>query len=190
MKKFLATVLALFTLSIPTGCSGTLGQSESEDYNQEVADATESMLADYYEGLREADFDMTFKNYAQFYVDNVEMELEYYGGTTDEYISADNATYYNDNFGEDATITPEVTATTLMTKAVTKKYNKLLKTLYMDDTTTIQNVYTVYVNKIVSGSLKTETEEQMWTILEIDDQYYLYDDYFENMVDALRSAET
>lgn len=182
-------ILAVVLISTSTGCTGTIGQSESEDFNQEVADCTVSMLNDYYQGMREGDFDLTFKNYATFYVNNVELELEYYGGSESEYISEDNATYYTENYGEDTTIVPEVTATTLMTKAVTKKYNKLVTDLYQEDAT-IQNVYTVYVNKVITGEIKSETVEEVWTVLEIDDNYYLYDDYFEQMAEALKSSSS
>lgn len=189
MKKFLSMILVMVLLTISTGCSGTIGQSDSEEFNQEVADATESMLDEYYQGMRESDFDLAFKNYATFYVNNVEMELEYYGGTKNEYISSNNKTYYTENYGEDTTITAEVTATTLMTKAVTKKYNKLVTELYQDDEV-IQNVYTVYVDKIISGEIKSETVQEVWTILQIDDGYYLYDDYFELMSEALSNANS
>lgn len=172
-----------------TACSGTIGQSESDEFNQEVADITISMLGEYYEGMRNANFDVAFKNYAPFYVENIELELEYYGGTKDEYIKSDNSTYYDENYGEDAVISVDVKSTTLMTKSVTKKYNKLVTNLYKGDET-IDSVYTVVVDKIVSGSLKTDSTQETWTIFEIDDSYYLYDDYFERISDALQNTAT
>lgn len=188
MKKFISMISALILISSFTACNGnTIGESESVEFNQEVADATVSMLDEYYQGMRDADFDLTFKNYPEFYVDNVELELEYYGGTKDEYISTDNASYYNDNYGEDATISVDVKSTTLMTKAVTKKYNKLVTKLYKGDET-IQSVYTVVVDKVVSGSLKEDSLQETWTIFEIDNSYYLYDDYFERLADTLSST--
>jgi hypothetical protein len=170
----------MFTL---TACK----EEESDAFNQEVADSTVSMLNEYYEGMRTADFDLTFKNYPEFYVNNVKLELEYYGGTEDEYLSTDNETWYTENYGEDATISLEVVSTTLMTKAVTKKYNKLVTNLYQEDAT-IQNVYTVVLNKTVSGELATDTTQVDWTILQIDDQYWLYDTYFEDIVENLSTS--
>ncbi len=188
MKKFISMISALILISSFTACNdNTIGQSESVEFNQEVADATVSMLDEYYQGMRDADFDLTFKNYPKFYVDNVELELEYYGGTKDEYISENNASYYTNNYGEDATISVDVKSTTLMTKAVTKKYNKLVTNLYKGNQT-IQSVYTVVVDKLVSGSLKEDSSQETWTILEIDNSYYLYDDYFEKMADTLAST--
>lgn len=188
MKKFISIVSAMILITSFTACnSDTIGQSESDEFNQEVADVTVSMLGEYYDGMRNADFDLAFKNYPKFYVDNIELELEYYGGTKDEYISENNITYYTENYGEDATISVDVKSTTLMTKSVTKKYNKLVTNLYMGDDT-IQCVYNVVVDKIVSGSIKTDTTQETWTILEIDDNYYLYDDYFENIADALQTS--
>ena len=187
MKRILSIISIIVITIFSTSCSGTIGESESEEFNQEVADNTISMLDEYYLGMREGNFDLTFKNYPDFYVNNIEMELEYYGGTKDEYISKNNSTYYTNNYGEDASISAEVTATTLMTKSVTKKYNKLVKSLYKGDAT-IQSVYTVYVDKTVSGTLKTETEPEIWTVLEIDNNYYLYDDYFEKMAENLSKS--
>lgn len=185
MKKFL-TIISMMALMISfTGCS----DEKSTEFNQEVADATISMLGEYYEGMRNADFDLAFKNYAPFYVENIELELEYYGGSKNEYIKSDNSTYYDENYGEDAVISVDVKSTTLMTKAVTKKYNKLVTNLYKGDET-IDSVYTVVVDKIVSGSLKTDSTQETWTVFEIDDSYYLYDDYFERISDALQNTGT
>jgi hypothetical protein len=188
MKKFISIVSVIAMAFSLTACDGFgIGQSESDEFNQEVADSTVEMLEEYYEGMRTADFDLTFKNYVPFYVDNVELELEYYGGTEDEYISADNATYYDETYGEDATISVEVVSTTLMTKSVTKKYNKLIPNLYQSEGE-VDSVYTVVVNKVVSGELLTDSSQATWTILEMDGRYWLYDDYFERMADALASA--
>lgn len=185
MKKFL-TIISVMALMISfTGCS----DEKSTEFNQEVADATISMLGEYYEGMRNADFDLAFKNYAPFYVENIELELEYYGGSKNEYIKSDNSTYYDENYGEDAVISVDVKSTTLMTKSVTKKYNKLVTNLYQSDET-IDSVYTVVVDKIVSGSLKTDSTQETWTVFEIDDSYYLYDDYFERIADALQNTGT
>ena len=74
-----------------------------------------------------------------------------------------------------------------MTKAVTKKYNKLVTNLYKGNQT-IQSVYTVVVDKLVSGSLKEDSSQETWTILGIDNSYYIYDDYFEKMADTLAST--
>lgn len=189
MKKCIAILSAMILMTNFTACSGTIGQSESDEFNQEVADITISMLGEYYEGMRNANFDVAFKNYAPFYVENIELELEYYGGTKDEYIKSDNSTYYDENYGEDAVISVDVKSTTLMTKSVTKKYNKLVTNLYKGDET-IDSVYTVVVDKIVSGSLKTDSTQETWTIFEIDDSYYLYDDYFERISDALQNTAT
>ncbi|MCC8069111.1 MAG: hypothetical protein LIO71_05105 [Ruminococcus sp.] len=188
MKKFISVISAMALMFCFTACDSLIGQSESDEFNQVVADSTISMLNDYYEGMRTADFDLAFKNYPEFYVNNIELELEYYGGTEDEYISEDNATYYTENYGEDATISAEVISTTLMTKAVTKKYNKLVTSLYNEEAE-IQCVYTVVVDKIVSGSIKTDTTQETWTILEIDDRYWLYDDYFEQLAEALQTSD-
>jgi hypothetical protein len=188
MKKFISLVSVIAVAFTLTACDGlTIGKSESDEFNQEVADSTVEMLEEYYEGMRTADFDLTFKNYVPFYVDNVELELEYYGGTEDEYISEDNATYYDETYGEDATISVEVVSTTLMTKSVTKKYNKLITNLYQSEGE-IDSVYTVVVNKVVSGELLTDSSQATWTILEMDGRYWLYDDYFEQMADALAAA--
>lgn len=189
MKKCIAILSAMILMTNFTACSGTIGQSESDEFNQEVADITISMLGEYYEGMRNANFDVAFKNYAPFYVENIELELEYYGGTKDEYIKSDNSTYYDENYGEDAVISVDVKSTTLMTKSVTKKYNKLVTNLYKGDET-IDSVYTVVVDKIVSGSLKTDSTQETWTVFEIDDSYYLYDDYFERISDALQNTAT
>lgn len=189
MKKCIAILSAMILMTNFTACSGTIGQSESDEFNQEVADITISMLGEYYEGMRNANFDVAFKNYAPFYVENIELELEYYGGTKDEYIKSDNSTYYDENYGEDAVISVDVKSTTLMTKSVTKKYNKLVTNLYKGDET-IDSVYTVVVDKIVSGSLKTDSTQETWTIFEIGDSYYLYDDYFERISDALQNTAT
>lgn len=175
-------MLATIMMVLFTSCKGTIGESESVEFNQEVASNTISMLDEYYQGMSEGDFDLAFKNYPDFYVKNIELELQYYGGSKDEYISKKNKNWYISNYGEDFTITPEVTDTTLMTKSVTKKYNKLIKELYcQDESETIESVYTVYVNKMVSGSLKSETSNEIWTILKMGGKYYLYDDYFEQM---------
>lgn len=176
-------LLAMVLMVTLTACK----EEQSDAFNQEVADSTISMLNEYYEGMRNADFDLTFKNYPEFYVNNVKLELEYYGGTEDEYLSTDNATWYTENYGEDATISLEVVSTTLMTKAVTKKYNKLVVNLYQEKAT-IQNVYTVILNKTISGELATDTTQVDWTILQIDDQYWLYDTYFEDMADSLSTS--
>jgi hypothetical protein len=183
MKKFMTMLLAMVLMVTLTACK----EEQSDAFNQEVADSTISMLNEYYEGMRNADFDLTFKNYPEFYVNNVKLELEYYGGTEDEYLSTDNATWYTENYGEDATISLEVVSTTLMTKAVTKKYNKLVVNLYQEKAT-IQNVYTVILNKTISGELATDTTQVDWTILQIDDQYWLYDTYFEDMADSLSTS--
>lgn len=187
MRKFIAILSAMILMVNFTACNGSIGQSESDEFNQEVADSTISMLNEYYEGMRNADFDLAFKNYAPFYIENIELELEYYGGSKDEYISENNSMYYIENYGEDATITAEVVSTTLMTKSVTKKYNKLVTDFYMSDEI-IDSVYTVIVNKLVTGQLKSDSQQETWTVLEIDNSYYLYDDYFEQLADALQTS--
>jgi hypothetical protein len=185
MRKFITVLSALALVASLTACT----DEKSDEYNQEVADSTASMLEEYYQGMRTADFDMTFKNYPEFYVNNIQLELEYYEGTEDEYLSADNATWYDETYGEDATISVDVVSTTLMTDAVTKKYNDLVTNFYME-TATVQNVYTVVVDKTVSGSISTDTVQATWTVLEIDDCYWLYDTYFEDLADSLANTES
>lgn len=185
MRKFITVLSALALVASLTACT----DEKSDEYNQEVADSTASMLEEYYQGMRTADFDMTFKNYPEFYVNNIQLELEYYEGTEDEYLSADNATWYDETYGEDATISVDVVSTTLMTDAVTKKYNDLVTNFYME-TATVQNVYTVVVDKTVSGSISTDTVQATWTVLEIDDRYWLYDTYFEDLADSLANTES
>ncbi len=185
MKKILSLTTTIVLLLGLTACNDV----ESSEYNQTVADATRSMLTDYYQGMRTADFDLTFSNFPQFYRDTIADELEYYGGTEDEYISENNASWYEENYGEDATISIEVTNTELMKSSVTKKYNKLLASLYQVNGTTIDTVYTVDVDKTISGSTATDTIQEEWTILEIDSQYYLYDTYFEDIANANTSQQ-
>jgi len=177
MKKITSLLAMVFCMVSLTSCNDV----KSDEFNQTVADETVSMLTDYYQGMRTADFDLTFSHYAEFYQRTIDEELDYYGGSKDEYISADNATWYTNNYGEDVTISLDVKSTSQMTNSVVKKYNDLVVSLYYDDAD-ITNVYNVSVDKTISGSLKTDTSTEQWTILEIDDKLWLYDTYFEDMV--------
>lgn len=181
MKRFIILLSAFMTLISFSGCQTEMEKRNEALPQEQFLDIATEMIQEHYDGILETDYEKCFGSYAPFYQAAVEDELEYYNySSKDEYIKGSD-TAIKEKFGDDVTITFEVSDIERLSLKRISNYKKLIKDIFELGTPHITDGIQIIANVKYSGSLDEATESTAWTVFVINDKFYLYDEYYENM---------
>lgn len=145
--------------------------------NTYILSKSEEMLKIYYEGITEADHDKCFDVFPDFYKKAVEKENMEYGETNEEYMQSlrDN---FVEKFGDDFYIFPSLSSVLQLSDESLKEIEVSINNAFKLDIK-LKDGYMVYFSETTRGKLDKQTQALRFMVLNIDENYYLYDDYYE-----------
>ncbi|MGN0606213.1 MAG: hypothetical protein ACI4JM_06800 [Oscillospiraceae bacterium] len=181
MKRFAAFVLAAIMMLSFTACQSEMEKRNEVLPEEEFIRIASDMIQEHYDGILEKDYDKCFGSYAPFYLAAVEDEMEYYNyESKDEYIK-ESDTAIKEKFGDDVEISFTVSDVERLSLKRISNYKKLIKDIFELGTPHITDGIQIIANVTYSGSLDELSEQTAWTVFVINDKYYLYDSYYEDI---------
>lgn len=189
MKKLSLCIMAVAMCFMCSACTSEIEKREAALPESEIMETVLPMIQTHYDGIIEEDYDKCFGVYASFYQSAVADEWAYYNyRSNDEYIEG-SADTLKEKFGDDVTITLDVVDTERLALKRISKYKKLIKDIFELGTPHITDGVEVIVSVTYSGFICEETEQTAWTAFLINDEWYLYDSYYEDVSNAFESDE-
>lgn len=148
----------------------------NKDYDS-LKDISDKLFKQYYNGIKDEDYDECFGIFPDFYRKAIEDESKEYGQTNDDYIKQIND-QIKKQYGDDYYSYAEITGILqLYDDSLTQTEDTINKTFGTN--VKLEDAYTVYYNQIARGSADKGTEKLVYILLKIDGKYYMYDNYFE-----------
>lgn len=180
IKKLSVCIACILCLAL-TACSSEIEKREEELPNDTIMETVLPMIQTHYDGILEEDYDKCFGVYAPFYQSAVNDEWYYYNySSQDEYIKG-SADSIKEKFGDDVTIEINVIDTQRLALKRISDYKKLIKNIFALGTPHITDGIEVITEITYSGNLDENTEQTAWYGFLINDEWYLYDAYYEDV---------
>lgn len=145
--------------------------------NEQITKVAEDLLKQYCDGMTEADHDKCFDVFPAFYKKAVEKENSECGDTNEQYMQSIKKGFA-DSYGDDFYIFPTVTSVLQLSDESLEKTEERLKKSFGEDIS-LDDLYYVYFNENVRGSKNKTSDALEFFILVMDENCYLYDDYYE-----------
>ena len=172
-----------------TSCKSEIEKREEQLPENQILETVMPMIEEHYDGILEDDYEKCFGHYAPFYRAAVEDELKYYNyNSKDEYISGSREMITN-KFGDDVEISIEVIDAERLALKRISDYKKLIKNIFQLGTPHITDGIQIVTNVTYSGFICEESEQTAWTAFLINDEWYLYDSYYEEVSAAFESEQ-
>ena len=145
--------------------------------NEQITKVAEDLLKQYCDGMTEADHDKCFDVFPAFYKKAVEKENSECGDTNEQYMQSIKKGFA-DSYGDDFYIFPTVTSVLQLSDESLEGTEERLKKSFGGDIS-LDDLYYVYFNENVRGSKNKSSDALEFFILVMDENCYLYDDYYE-----------
>ncbi len=145
--------------------------------NEQITKVAEDLLKQYCDGMTEADHDKCFDVFPAFYKKAVEKENSECGDTNEQYMQSIKEGFA-DSYGDDFYIFPTVTSVLQLSDESLEGTEERLKKSFGGDIS-LDDLYYVYFNENVRGSKNKSSDALEFFILVMDENCYLYDDYYE-----------
>ncbi|MBP1592497.1 MAG: hypothetical protein ILP22_10690 [Oscillospiraceae bacterium] len=145
--------------------------------NEQITKVAEDLLKQYCDGMTEADHDKCFDVFPAFYKKAVEKENSECGDTNEQYMQSIKKGFA-DSYGDDFYIFPTVTSVLQLSDESLEGTEERLKKSFGEDIS-LDDLYYVYFNENVRGSKNKSSDALEFFILVMDENCYLYDDYYE-----------
>lgn len=143
----------------------------------EINEKTSALLAQYYEGMSEADHNKCFNAFPYFYKEAVEAENAEYGETNDEYIQSIRDGFIS-TYGDDFYAFAEINnILQINDESLYELEDRIWNAFEVE--CELDDLYYVYFTENIRGSLDKQSQPLEFAVLKIDGKYYLYDDYYE-----------
>lgn len=145
--------------------------------NTAIKKAAEKLFEQYYDGIKNEDFEKCFSVFPDFYKKAIENENKSYNETDDEYIKSMNASF-TQTYGDDYYAFITIGTTLQLYDEVLADTQNVIKESFGADAK-LEDAWFLYVSQTARGEIAKETVEYQFMLLKIDGKYYLYDNYFE-----------
>lgn len=189
MKRLSLCIIAAALCIMCTSCKSEIEKREEQLPESEILETVMPMIEEHYDGILEENYDKCFGNYAPFYRAAVEDELKYYNyKSKEEYISGSRETLTS-KFGDDVEISIEIIDSERLALKRISDYKKLIKDIFALGTPHITDGIQIVTNVTYSGFICEESEQTAWTAFLINDEWYLYDSYYEDVSAAFESEQ-
>ncbi len=172
-----------------TACQSELEKREEALPLDDVMSTAMELIETHYDGVLEEDAEKCFGVYAPFYQAAVSDELKYYNfSSLEEYIDG-SSEKLKENFGDDVEISVEAVDFYRLELSKISDYKKLIKDIFEMGAPNITDGVEIITSVTYSGSLDEETEQTAWYAFLIDNKWYIYDSYYEDVSAAFESEQ-
>lgn len=178
MKRFTTFTLccALLISSSTLSCD-----KKSNEKGSDVNSKITALVDDHFDALERGDYEKYSSLYPDFYIDMYEQFAVGYGYANGEaYFIDTEYGYYVMALGDNFSIKATVKSTEKMSEEELQTGETAIKQTYNADVK-LDCGYVIEITEEASGSSNSETEEYEMMVLEIDNELYVYNQYFEYM---------
>ncbi len=184
-KKFLCLVFSLGLML--TACESEMEKREASLPLEEVKTTAVELIQTHYDGVIEEDAEKCFGVYAPFYQQAVEDELTYYNyKTLEEYIDG-SSEKLKEQFGNDVSVSIDISEYSRLELSEISDYKKLIKDIFELGSPNITDAAEFVINVTYEGNLNSDTEQCTWYTFLINNKWYIYDSYYEDVSAAFES---
>lgn len=188
MKKWLICIASAVCLMF-TACQSEIEKREQILPLSSVMDTVLPIIQTHYDGILEEDYDKCFGVYAPFYQAAVADEWYYYNFSSEEEYIKGSSEQIKQKFGDDVTVTIEVADSYRLPLDEISDYKKMIKDIFEEGSPNITDGVEIVANVKYSGFIYEETEQTVWHGFLINDKWYIYDSYYEDVSAAFESEE-
>lgn len=172
-----------------TACTSEVEKREQQLSNDTIMETVLPMIETHYDGILEEDYDKCFGVYAQFYQSAVADEWYYYNYSSNEEYIKGSADSLKETFGDDVEISVDVTDTKRLTLKQISDYKKLIKEIFALGTPHITDALEVTADVTYKGSVSEDCQETVWEAFLINDKWFLYDSYYEDVHEQFKEEQ-